>query len=85
MHSCTQVDVVYIGTVSACHKDTVLMMFDAGKPVLCEKPLTTSPEDTATLIKAAKEKGVFFMEVSIGFTRLHESTSLLYVSYLYCY
>ena len=42
------------------------MMFDAGKPVLCEKPLTTSPEDTATLIKAAKEKGVFFMEVSTG-------------------
>ena len=40
------------------------MMFEAGKPVLCEKPLTCCAADTCALIKAAKEKGVFLMEVS---------------------
>ncbi len=40
-----------------------MMMFEAGKPVLCEKPLTCSAEDTRALIKAARDKGVFFMEV----------------------
>ena len=40
------------------------MMFEAGKPVLCEKPLTCCAADTRALIKAAKEKGIFLMEVN---------------------
>ena len=35
LHVILQVDVVYI-------LQTVLMMFEAEKPVLCEKPMTTS-------------------------------------------
>lgn len=38
-------------------------MLNNGKPVLCEKSLTASPQDTATLIKTAKEKNLFLMEV----------------------
>ena len=60
-----QVDVVYIGNLHTDHKQTVLMMFDAGKAVLCEKPLTCSAQDTADLITAAKEKNIFFMEVGL--------------------
>ena len=41
------------------------MMFEAGKHVICEKPLTSRAEDTKTLIKAARDKGVFFMEVNV--------------------
>ena len=55
---------VYVGTIHPKHAEAVMMMFEAGKPVLCEKPLTCSAEDTRALIKAAKDKGVFFMEVS---------------------
>jgi hypothetical protein len=40
------------------------MMFEAGKPVLCEKPMTTSVKDTTALFQAARDKGVFLMEVS---------------------
>lgn len=66
-----QVDVVYVGTIHPYHKPAVLMMFEAGKPVLCEKPLTCSAADTKMLIKAAREKGVFLMEVR-GRTRGEE-------------
>ena len=61
-----QVDVVYVGTIHPHHMKAVLMMLEAGKPVLCEKPLTCSAADTETLIKAAREKGVFLMEVRAG-------------------
>ena len=59
-------DVVYVGNIHVQHLPSVMMMFEAGKHVLCEKPLTVTTQDTATLIKAAKEKGVFFMEVSVS-------------------
>ncbi len=41
-------------------------MFEKGKPVLCEKPLTMNVADTESLISAAREKGLFFMEVCIA-------------------
>lgn len=56
---------VYVGNIHVQHLPSVLMMFEAGKHVLCEKPLTVTSKDTATLIQAAKEKGVFFMEVGL--------------------
>lgn len=37
-------------------------MIDAGKNVLCEKPLTMNEKQTESLMKHAHEKGVFFME-----------------------
>ena len=54
---------VYVGNIHVQHLQSVLMMFEAGKPVLCEKPMTTSVKDTTTLIQAARDKGVFLMEV----------------------
>jgi predicted dehydrogenase len=56
------VDVVYVATPHALHVDHVLMAFEAGKPVLCEKPLTLNAEDAAHLVAVAREKGLFFME-----------------------
>jgi dihydrodiol dehydrogenase / D-xylose 1-dehydrogenase (NADP) len=37
-------------------------MMDAGKPVLCEKPLTMNARDTKSLIQLAKDSNLFFME-----------------------
>ena len=54
---------VYVGNIHVQHLQSVLMMFEAGKSVLCEKPMTTSVKDTTTLIQAARDKGVFLMEV----------------------
>jgi predicted dehydrogenase len=56
------VDVIYVSTPHAFHRDNVLMCLDAGKPVLCEKALTLNAGDAAELVAAARAKGVFFME-----------------------
>jgi dihydrodiol dehydrogenase / D-xylose 1-dehydrogenase (NADP) len=58
-----QVDVVYIGNLHITHLQSVLMMFEAGKPVLCEKPMTTSVKNAVSMIQAARNKGLFLMEV----------------------
>jgi predicted dehydrogenase len=56
------VDVVYVATPHALHKDNVLMAFEAGKPVLCEKALTLNARDAAELVAVARDKQLFFME-----------------------
>ena len=56
------VDVVYVATPHAMHYDDVLMCFDAGKAVLCEKALTLNAKDAAGLVSAARDRGLFFME-----------------------
>src|SRR5664279_4976313 len=56
------VDVVYVATPHALHKQHVLMAFDAGKPVLCEKALTLNARDAEELVSVAREKQLFFME-----------------------
>jgi dihydrodiol dehydrogenase / D-xylose 1-dehydrogenase (NADP) len=57
-----EVDVVYIGTVHSCHKVHALMMIEAGKHVLCEKPITLNMKHTKVLIAAARARKVFFLE-----------------------
>ena len=56
---------VYVGNLHVQHMQSVMMMFEAGKPVLCEKPMTTTVKDTASIIQVAREKGLFVMEVRI--------------------
>ena len=57
-----EVDVVYIGTIHQTHFTCAKKMMSAGKPVLCEKPLTMNGKDTKALIEFAREKDVFLME-----------------------
>jgi predicted dehydrogenase len=56
------VDVIYVSTPHALHRDNVLTCFDAGKPVLCEKALTLNADDAAELVAVARERRLFFME-----------------------
>jgi predicted dehydrogenase len=56
------VDVIYVSTPHALHRDNVLTCFDAGKPVLCEKALTLNAHDAAELVAVARAKQLFFME-----------------------
>lgn len=39
-----------------------MISFNAGKHVLLEKPATVNAAELRSLIKTAKEKGLFFME-----------------------
>ena len=57
-------DVIYIATIHVTHGDIGLKVLEAGRPVLCEKPMTTKKRDTQALIDKAREKGVFLMEAT---------------------
>jgi predicted dehydrogenase len=53
---------VYIATPNHRHKSECLAAFAAGKAVLCEKPLATTPGDAREIADAARAAGVFCME-----------------------
>jgi predicted dehydrogenase len=61
------IDIVYVVTPNALHKDFVLRAAQAGKHVICEKPMATSVEDCDAMIAACKKAGKL---LSIGY-RLH--------------
>jgi predicted dehydrogenase len=61
------IDIVYVVTPNALHKDYVIRAAQAGKHVICEKPMATSVEDCDAMIAACKKAGKL---LSIGY-RLH--------------
>ena len=56
------VDIVYVSTIHVTHLPNAMKALDAGKPVLCEKPMTMNAHDTKALIDKAREKNLFLME-----------------------
>jgi len=61
------IDIVYVVTPNALHKDFVIRAAKAGKHVICEKPMATSVEDCDAMITECKKAGKL---LSIGY-RLH--------------
>lgn len=57
-----EVDIVYIGTVPTVHLEHTKMALEAGKHVLCEKPLGINAKQVKEMVELAKSKGLFFME-----------------------
>jgi len=55
-----EVDAVLVTTPNALHLADVLDAVDAGKPVLCEKPLGLNADECRQMVKAARHKGVLF-------------------------
>ena len=56
------VDVVYVATPHVFHKENCLLCLRAGKPVLCEKPLTINAREAREVIDVARQSGLFLME-----------------------
>lgn len=56
------VNIVYISNVNTAHYMWAKAALLAGKHVICEKPCTTTAEQTAELYDLAKKQGLFFME-----------------------
>ena len=57
-----RVDVVYIASPHALHLEHARLAFEAGKHVLCEKPLTLSVAEAEEMIALAAEHDRFLME-----------------------
>ncbi|WP_364744129.1 Gfo/Idh/MocA family protein [Arthrobacter sp. LAR12-1-1.1] len=56
------VDIVYVATPHASHFTVAKAALEAGKHVLCEKPMTLNARDAAVLAGLARRKGLFLME-----------------------
>ena len=56
------IDIIYIATPNALHKDNILDALSAGKHVLCEKPMTLSETDSAACFAAAGKAGLVLIE-----------------------
>jgi predicted dehydrogenase len=57
-----QVQAVYIATPHSHHAAFVRRCLQAGKPVLCEKPLVPTQALAVELVALSRQKGVFLME-----------------------
>jgi len=57
-----EVDVVYVATPHPFHAEHALLVIDAGKPVLVEKPFAMDAIEARMIADAARDAGVFCME-----------------------
>ena len=70
-----QVDLVYIATAHPAHAELAIRAAEAGKHVLCEKPLAMNHAQAMAVVAAAAEHDVFLMEAFMY--RCHPQTSNL--------
>jgi len=57
-----ELDIVYIATTNNLHFEHTIMCMEAGKAVLCEKPLASDVSQVKQMVNKAREKNVFLME-----------------------
>ncbi len=62
MTAAEDVDIVYIASPHPSHFAAAKRMLEAGKPVLCEKPLTVNAAQSRELIQISRTNKVFLME-----------------------
>lgn len=58
----TSIDAVYIPLPNHLHKEWAIRAMEAGKHVLCEKPIALTSEEAAEMAAVAKRKGVILAE-----------------------
>ncbi|WP_329788004.1 Gfo/Idh/MocA family oxidoreductase [Lentzea sp. DG1S-22] len=56
------VEVVYVATPHGRHREVTLAALDAGKHVLCEKPIGLSVAQAEEMVERARARGLFLME-----------------------
>jgi len=71
-----EIDIVYIITPTATHKDFAVRAARAGKHVWCEKPMAMNPADCQAIIDACTENNV---RLSIGYRMLHEPNTQAFI------
>lgn len=57
-----EVDIGYVATHHPAHREWAVRAADAGKHVLCEKPMAVRHPDAALIVEAARRNDVFLLE-----------------------
>lgn len=57
-----EIQAVYIASPNCCHCEQSIQMMEAGKHVLCEKPIASNVEEYEKMLEAARRSGVIFFE-----------------------
>lgn len=58
----SNIDVIYIATPAALHREHCLLALEHGKSVLCEKPFAMNADQAKEIIEVARKKRLFCME-----------------------
>jgi myo-inositol 2-dehydrogenase / D-chiro-inositol 1-dehydrogenase len=65
-----EVDAAIVASIPETHEELVLACLDAGKPVLCEKPLAGSADEARRIVEAEAATGARL--VTLGFMRRYD-------------
>ena len=73
MAGCPEIDVVYVVTPNALHARHTISAANAGKHVICEKPMAVTVAECDAMIEACRSRGVRLM---VGYRLHYESHHL---------
>lgn len=74
----TEIDAVSVCTANATHAEISIKALQAGKHVLCEKPMAMNLEDCELMVKAAEESGkILMLDHNQRFTKAHRKAKAL--------
>ena len=69
-----RVDGVFISSPNSLHAAQAIQSAEAGKHILCEKPMTTTLDDAVTMVRACRQHGV---KLGVGFELRHNPGHVL--------
>ena len=70
----SRVDAVFISSPNSMHAGQAIQAANAGKHVLCEKPMTTTLADAVDMVRACRDRGV---KLGVGFELRHNPGHIL--------
>lgn len=70
----SRVDAVFISSPNSLHAAQAVQAAEAGKHILCEKPMTTTLEDAVAMVRACRSSGV---KLGVGFELRHNPGHIL--------
>jgi predicted dehydrogenase len=60
-----EIDILYLALPNALHREWTIAALEAGKPVLCEKPLCGTLPDTEQVLAVARQTGTLLWEAFV--------------------